>query len=91
MTMKLYKMAPRSVVRDDGKQIFPLHDKHQLHDTQLMAVSTGIKRPPLAGEWYLSGSLVGAYRAYEDMSCSYYIAKVIRVKAVTYYVEVEDV
>lgn len=37
-------------------------------------VSTGIKRPPRKGEWYLSGAIVSAYRAPNDLDTPYLIA-----------------
>ena len=42
-----------------------------------MAVYTGEKRPPKAGEWFLSGSEVEAYRAPNDLSTVYHIAKLV--------------
>lgn len=44
------------------------------------AINTGKKRPPLKGEWFLSGAIVGAYRAEEDMSIPYSIAKLVRTE-----------
>lgn len=38
------------------------------------AVYTGEKRPPRRGEWYLSGAIVGAYRAHSDLSTEFHIA-----------------
>lgn len=54
---------------------------------QVMAKPTGEKRPPRKGEWFLSGALVEAYYAPNDLSTSYYIAKLVRVKRVTILVE----
>lgn len=44
------------------------------------AVATGEKRPPRKGEWYLSGAIVGAYRAPNDLSTPYQIARVVLVE-----------
>lgn len=41
---------------------------------KVVAVWTGDKRPPRAGEWYLSGSLITAYRALNDLITPYHIA-----------------
>lgn len=41
---------------------------------------TGEKRPPLRGEWFLSGASVAAYRAPNDLSTPYHIAKLVRVE-----------
>lgn len=36
---------------------------------------TGEKRPPKAGEYYLSGSTITAYKSLGDMTYPYHIAK----------------
>jgi len=47
------------------------------------AKATGEFREPKAGEWYLSGAIVEAYRAPYDLTNSqYHIAKLVRVKMV---------
>lgn len=43
------------------------------------AVATGEFRAPRKGEWFLSGSYVEAYRAENDLTTSYNIAKLIYV------------
>jgi len=40
-----------------------------------VAVATGEKRPPKAGEWFLSGAIVEAYKAANDLSSPYPIAQ----------------
>lgn len=52
------------------------------------AVATGETRPPKAGEWYLSGAIVAAYRAPSDFSHPYPIARIVRVRQVVTLVEV---
>lgn len=37
---------------------------------------TGETRPPLAGEWYLSGAIIEAYQAGVNMSTPHHIAKI---------------
>jgi hypothetical protein len=44
---------------------------------------TGEKRPPKAGEWYLSGARIAAYRAPNDLSTAYCIAQLVPYKQVT--------
>lgn len=39
------------------------------------AVATGEKRPPRKGEWFLSGSFIEAYRAENDLTTAYDIAR----------------
>jgi len=41
------------------------------------AISTGEKRPPRKGEYYLSGARPTAYLAPNDLSTSYIIAEVV--------------
>lgn len=41
---------------------------------------TGEKRPPKAGEYYLSGSVITAYKSLGDMSYPYHIAKAVDPK-----------
>ena len=44
----------------------------------ICAIRTGAFRPPQAGEWYLSGAEVAAYRAPNDLKTSYHIARLVR-------------
>ena len=44
---------------------------------------TGMKRPPKAGEWYLSGADITAYRASNDLSIAYHIAELCEIERVT--------
>lgn len=44
------------------------------------AVATGEKRAPRRGEWYLSGAVVTAYRAPNDLDTVFQIARIVRVK-----------
>ncbi len=46
------------------------HAKHAPH-----YVATGDKRPPKRGEWYLSGAIVEAYKAPNDLTSTYWIAR----------------
>jgi hypothetical protein len=50
---------------------------------KVMAVATGEKRPPRKGEWYLSGADVQAYKAPNDLTTAYHIAKLARVETQT--------
>lgn len=45
------------------------------------AVDTGEKRPPCRGEWYLSGAIIAAYRAPNDLGTSYHIARIVQVES----------
>ncbi len=44
---------------------------------------TGEKRAPKAGEWYLSGSIVEAYRAPNNLETPFHIAKLVLTKTET--------
>ncbi len=50
---------------------------------EVRAQWTGEKRCPKRGEWFLSGSIIEAYRAPNDLSTPYHIAKLVRVKITT--------
>jgi hypothetical protein len=49
------------------------------------AVRTGEFRPPNAGEWYLSGALVDAYCAPNDLpdGCNHHIARLCVIETIT--------
>ena len=56
------------------------------------AVMIGRPRPPKKGEWYLSGAAPMAYRAPNDLTSSYHIMKLVRVRTTTTAVEtVEEI
>lgn len=44
------------------------------------AISTGVKRRPEKGEWYLSGAIPEAYRALNDLDHPYIIARIVKVR-----------
>ena len=48
----------------------------------MRTVATGEFRTPKAGEWYLSGAIVEAYRARSDMTTHYYIARLVKTEEV---------
>lgn len=50
----------------------------------LRAVRTGEYRPPLKGEWFLSGAIPQAYRCI-SAGLSYHILKIVRVEIKTTY------
>jgi hypothetical protein len=49
----------------------------------IRAVATGENRPPKAGEWYLSGAQIEAYRAIHDFTEPCRIARLVRVTVET--------
>lgn len=54
-----------------------------VYSPNIMAVPTGEFRPPRAGEWFLSGATVEAYRTDNNISTAYGIARLVKVKKVT--------
>lgn len=75
-----------------------MHDKlkrgeyypvHGFPGSEFRAKWTGVYRQPLAGEYYLSGSIIEAYKAPNDLPAAYPIARLVRVRKVTKYVEVD--
>ncbi len=47
------------------------------------AITTGEKRPPKQGEYYLSGAIPVAYRAPNDLGSAYMICRLVAVKRST--------
>lgn len=67
---------------------FPLADEPSPDDLAALkvedrvgvrAVATGEHRAPRKGEWFLSGSYVEAYRAENDLTTDYHIARLALV------------
>jgi hypothetical protein len=50
---------------------------------RIAAIKTGEFREPKAGEWFLSGAIVEAYRANNDLLTKYHIAKLILTETIT--------
>jgi hypothetical protein len=59
-----------------------LSTRERVKKINLGAVATGEKRAPRKGEWYLSGAIVGAYKAPNDLDTVFQIARVIRTKTI---------
>lgn len=83
------------------KTFYPLADRLSLKEREQFGVSldyiyaanvkakfTGEKRCPKAGEWFLSGAVVEAYKAKHDLTTIYHIARLARVQTVEIEVEV---
>ena len=54
-------------------------------DYAVCAVFTGEFRPPRKGEWYLSGAVVEAYKAPNDLMEARHIAKLVVIREYTDY------
>ncbi len=73
---------------------YPLSDrvppeiKKSIPLSAIRARWTGEKRCPKAGEWFLSGSIIEAYRSYADLSTEHYIAELVEVKPIYKIIQV---
>jgi len=47
-------------------------------------------RCPKKGEWYLSGAIVEAYKAHDNLTTPFFIAKLVKTKTITTTVICED-
>ena len=78
-----------------NKTLYPLADRPKMADLEILglkpnkllgqrvkAIYTGEKRPPRKGEWFLSGGIIEAYRASNDLNVPYHIAKLVKTKTV---------
>jgi hypothetical protein len=81
MGKKFYPLADRVSLEDRRRLDLPLYDS--IRPGTVHAVRTGEFRPPRAGEWYLSGAVVEAYRAPNDLSTDYHIARLVRTATET--------
>lgn len=71
---------------------YPLGDVLSLKDQKALAlgdgvvpraIRTGVIRAPLMGEWYLSGAIPTAYRAYVDLVEPRQICRIVGARSVT--------
>lgn len=58
--------------------LFPVVDAGRDHRVQ----ATGEFRAPKRGEWYISGAIPEGYRALNDLSTEYHIARLVKIKVV---------
>lgn len=49
------------------------------------AKATGEFRAPRKGEWFLSGAIIEAYRAFNDYNVAYPIARIYKVRKVEHW------
>ncbi len=54
-----------------------------LKNNKIKAIKTGEFREPKKGEWYLSGAIVEAYRAPNNLSTKFHIAKLVLTETKT--------
>jgi hypothetical protein len=67
-------------------QVFPIAEGESLPDGNTRANTrarpTGEFRYPKSGEWFLSGAIVEAYRAPNDLTMGYHIARLVQGRMV---------
>ena len=65
---------------------YPLGDRHPKQkrylDNTIKAINTKEFREPKKGEWFLSGAEVTAYKARNNLSQKYFIAKIIKYETI---------
>lgn len=59
------------------------------HGVHARGKRTGEFRAPRKGEWYVSGAIPAAYRAPNDLTTEYHIARIVLVKYETVTREIE--
>jgi hypothetical protein len=84
MSKTLYPLGDTPTAQEtDGA---PFKERRNLESFGLLgtfrAVSTGEKRAPKKGEWYLSGAIATAYKAPNDLTSEYHIARLVRVRRI---------
>ena len=74
-----YYPVARSDLNDKDKKKYGVTETSR---NDLVAEWTGKKRSPKKGEWYLSGSKVMAYKAFNDLSPEYLIARLFSKESI---------
>lgn len=73
MTDKVRRSAPRGERATDGRDVYPGEGRRWF-------VWSGEYRAPRKGEWFLSGAVVEAYKAHDDLRHPFYIAREVEVR-----------
>lgn len=68
---------------EEARRMVPWSETMDIRPSRVMAVISGEFREPKADEWYLSGAIVQAYRATNDLTTKFHIAKIVLLQAVT--------
>ena len=83
--MNLYELKDRPSVDERAALGFEREERFT-GQIRIMAQSTGKRRCPQKGEWYLSGAIVEAYKAWTTLTCNpelFIIAELVRVEVKT--------
>lgn len=85
--MTYYPLSDRPTAEECDALEFPQSEAWQSWMSQgrteglyLVVEPTGETRPPKAGEWFLSGAIVEGYRALNDLSDPYPIARLVKIR-----------
>ena len=71
-------MSKTQLTKNDFYPLADFHPENFKHHN-IMAKMTGEKRQVKAGEWYLSGAIIEAYQAKNDLTSVFHIARLVRV------------
>ena len=83
MSVKTYPVKDCIRLADRDKLGLPRQDARLSSTKEIRARATGKKRCPKKGDWYLSGAIVEAYRAPNDLNTVFCIATLCIVETVT--------
>ena len=92
------KFVARGMRLETGEELYPMAQEHfwefAMKDKgkgyKTMGVRTGEFRPPMKGEFYVSGAIPEVYDVPNDLSTPFHIVKLIHVSTETVYRAVED-
>lgn len=73
----------------DKDKYYPLANYQNLM-REHRAKWAGEYREPKKGEWYLSGAVIEAYRAPNDLTQKFHIAKLYKVRKVEYWEPIDE-
>lgn len=82
----LYPLGDTPTAKETGGA--PISERLLGGPRSVRAVSTGERRCPKKGEWYLSGAEITAYKAPNDLTTKYHMARLVRVRLVPSYYEI---
>jgi len=79
-TSEFYPISDRPTVQEMKQLGLDTSFNSRYGHRNVYAEYIGEKREPKKGEWYLSGAIATAYRAPNNLSTIFHIARLIRVK-----------
>ena len=82
-------MEQHTTLKRDLNTLYPVADRVP-NARNVHAKRTGEFRCPKKGEWYLSGAIIEAYHAPNDLTTEYHIAVLVKTKTETKTTVTED-